>query len=44
MRLSRSLADDRPVSHGKTSLTVLCDHLDLLGSEADDVFDADALI
>lgn len=40
MRLPRSFADHRPVSNGKTSLTVLCDQLDLLGSEMDDVFDA----
>lgn len=40
MRLPRSFADQRPVSHGKTSLAVLCDQLDLLGSEMDDVFDA----
>lgn len=40
MRLPRSFADHRPVSNGKTSLTVLCDQLDLLGSKMDDVFDA----
>ena len=40
MRLPRSFADHRPVSNSKTSLTVLCDQLDLLGSKMDDVFDA----
>jgi hypothetical protein len=40
MRLPRDFADRRPVSNGKTSLTVLCDQLDLLGSKMDDVFDA----
>jgi len=40
LRLPRSFADHRPVSNGKTSLTVLCDQLDLLGSKMDDVFDA----
>jgi hypothetical protein len=40
LRLPRSFADHRPVSGGKTSLAVLCDQLDLLGSKMDDVFDA----
>lgn len=40
VRLPRSFADRRPVSGGKTSLMVLCDQLDLLGSKMDDVFDA----
>lgn len=40
LRLPRSFADTRAVSGGKTSLTVLCDQLDLLGSKMDDVFDA----
>lgn len=40
MRLPRAFADQRPVSNGKTSLTVLCDQLDLLGSKMDEVFDA----
>ena len=40
LRLPRSFADRRPVSNGKTSLAVLCDQLDLLGSKMDDVFDA----
>ncbi len=40
LRLPRRFADHRPVSGGKTSLLVLCDQLDLLGSKMDDVFDA----
>jgi hypothetical protein len=50
LRLPRSFADHRPVSGGKTPLLVLCDQLDLLASEMDDVFvavcraDADALV
>jgi hypothetical protein len=40
MRLPRTFADTRAVSGGKTSLAVLCDQLDLLGSKMDDVFDA----
>ncbi|MCW2527849.1 MAG: hypothetical protein JWM76_2709 [Pseudonocardiales bacterium] len=40
MRLPRSFADHRAVSGGKTSLAILCDQLDLLGSKMDDVFDA----
>ncbi len=40
LRLPRRFADTRPVSGGKTSLTVLCDQLDLLASKMGDVFDA----
>jgi hypothetical protein len=40
LRLPRDFADRRAVSGGKTSLTVLCDQLDLLGSKMDDLFDA----
>lgn len=40
LRLPREFADRRAVSGGKTSLTILCDQLDLLGSKMDDVFDA----
>ena len=40
LRLPRDFADHRAVSGGKTSLTILCDQLDLLGSKMDDVFDA----
>jgi len=40
LRLPRDYADRRPVSGGKTSLTILCDQLDLLGSKMDDFFDA----
>lgn len=40
LRLPRSWADSRPVDRGKTSLMVLVDQLDLLGSTMDDVFDA----
>jgi hypothetical protein len=40
LRLPRDYADRRPVAGGKTSLTVLCDQLDLLGSKMDDLFDA----
>lgn len=40
LRLPRDYADRRAVSGGKTSLTILCDQLDLLGSKMDDVFDA----
>jgi hypothetical protein len=40
LRLPRSFADTRPVSKGKTSLSVLCDQLDLFASKMDDVFDA----
>ncbi|MEO6469032.1 MAG: hypothetical protein ABIP21_08025 [Acidimicrobiia bacterium] len=40
LRLPRDFADRRPVSNGKTSLTILCDQLDLLGAKMDDLFDA----
>jgi hypothetical protein len=40
MRLPRDFADRRAVSGGKTSLSVLCDQLDLLGAKMDDVYDA----
>src|SRR6266576_4323008 len=40
LRLPRDFADRRAVSGGKTSLAVLCDQLDLLGSKMDDLFDA----
>lgn len=40
MRLPSDFADHRAVSGGKTSLAILCDQLDLLGSKMDDVFDA----
>ena len=40
LRLPRDYADRRAVSGGKTSLTILCDQLDLLGAKMDDVFDA----
>jgi hypothetical protein len=40
MRLPRDFADRRAISGGKTSLAILCDQLDLLGSKMDDVFDA----
>ena len=40
LRLPREYADKRAVSGGKTSLTILCDQLDLLGSKMDDLFDA----
>ncbi|MGZ8735207.1 MAG: hypothetical protein ACXW1M_08475 [Acidimicrobiia bacterium] len=40
LRLPRDFADKRAVSGGKTSLTILCDQLDLLGSKMDDLFDA----
>jgi hypothetical protein len=50
LRLPRDFADRRAVSGGKTSLSVLCDQLDLLATKMDDFFaaacraDADALI
>jgi hypothetical protein len=50
LRLPRSFADHRAVSGGKTPLLVLCDQLDLLAAEMDQVFvavcraDADALV
>lgn len=40
LRLPRRFADSRPVDGGKTSLMVLVDQLDLLGSTMDKVFDA----
>jgi hypothetical protein len=40
LRLPRDFADRRAVSGSKTSLTILCDQLDLLGSKMDEVFDA----
>jgi hypothetical protein len=40
LRLPRDFADRRAVSGSKTSLTILCDQLDLLGAKMDDVFDA----
>jgi hypothetical protein len=40
LRLPRDYADRRAISGSKTSLTILCDQLDLLGSKMDDVFDA----
>src|SRR5262249_61940404 len=40
LRLPRDFADRRAVSGSKTSLSVLCDQLDLLSSKMDEVFDA----
>jgi len=40
LRLPREFADRRVVSHGKTSLMVLCDQLDLLGVTLDKISDA----
>src|SRR6476661_134880 len=40
LRLPRDFADNRPVDRGKSSLMVLIDQLDLLGSTMDKVFDA----
>lgn len=40
LRLPREWADSRPVDHGKTSLMVLIDQLDLLAATMDKVFDA----
>ena len=40
MRLPRNFADRRPVSGGKTPLLLLCDQLDLLSTEMDEVLDA----
>ena len=40
LRLPREWADSRPVDRGKTSLMILVDQLDLLGSTMDKVFDA----
>ena len=39
-RLPRQWADSRPVDNGKTSLMLLIDQLDLLGSTMDQIFDA----
>ncbi len=40
LRLPRQWADSRPIDHGKTSLMVLIDQLDLLAATMDKVFDA----
>ncbi len=40
LRLPREWADSRPVENGKSSLLVLIDQLDLLGSTMDKIFDA----
>ncbi len=40
LRLPRQWADSRPIDQGKTSLMILIDQLDLLGSTMDKVFDA----
>lgn len=40
LRLPRQWADSRPVEGGKTSLLLLIDQLDLLGSTMDKIFDA----
>jgi hypothetical protein len=40
LRLPRQFADSRPVDHGKTSLMILIDQLDLLAATMDKVFDA----
>lgn len=40
LRLPRQWADSRPIEGGKTSLMVLIDQLDLLGSTMDKIFDA----
>lgn len=40
LRLPRQWADSRPVDRGKTSLMILIDQLDLLGSTMDKVSDA----
>ncbi|MFX4272908.1 hypothetical protein ACQBAR_06980 [Propionibacteriaceae bacterium Y1685] len=40
LRLPREWADSRPIENGKTSLLLLIDQLDLLGSTMDKVFDA----
>ncbi|WP_375426592.1 hypothetical protein [uncultured Friedmanniella sp.] len=39
-RLPRDWADSRPIENGKTSLMLLVDQLDLLGSTMDDILDA----
>lgn len=40
LRLPRDWADSRPVEGGKTSLLLLVDQLDLLGSTMDKIYDA----
>ena len=40
LRLPRDWADSRPVEAGKTSLMLLIDQLDLLGSTMDKIYDA----
>jgi hypothetical protein len=40
LKLPRSYADAHVVADGKTPLQLLCDQLDLLGKELDEVFDA----
>lgn len=40
LRLPRDWADSRPIDNGKTSLMLLIDQLDLLGSTMDKIFDA----
>jgi hypothetical protein len=40
MRLPRDWADSRPIEGAKTSLLVLVDQLDLLGSTVDKMYDA----
>ncbi len=40
LRLPRQWADSRPVENGKTSLLLLIDQLDLLGSTMDKILDA----
>ena len=44
LRLPRRWADSRPVENGKTSLMLLIDQLDLLGSTMDKIFDAVVLL
>ena len=39
-RLPREWADSRPIENGRTSLMLLVDQLDLLGSTMDDILDA----
>lgn len=40
LRLPRQWADSRPIENGKSSLMLLIDQLDLLGSTMDKIFDA----
>jgi hypothetical protein len=40
LRLPRQWADTRPIEHGKTSLMLLIDQLDLLGATMDKILDA----